>query len=328
MLSDNDTQTSGDGKSPKASADRNDAVDASGNGGLSRRRLIRFFATLLALALCFVLLARVAAVRLVALAPLYMFTPAVAAGVTVLTSDVSRNEIGARIGRVRWHLFSVVAVCILVGVGLAVAVATPGIGFDGSADPIPGLALPSGVLGVLALAALTVGTGVTVNAVFALGEELGWRGYLLWELAPLGFWRASGVIGVVWGLWHAPVVLDGYNYPSFPVVGVAAMTVATVVFAPVYTYVVVRARSVLAAGFFHGVFNAAGGALLAYTVAADPVRAELVASPVGAAGVGSFALATAVIWKLGVPSLDRATLWSGGEPATDPGTNGERDGGV
>ncbi|WP_081927143.1 CPBP family intramembrane glutamic endopeptidase [Halobellus rufus] len=276
-------------------------------------RLARFLGALVVLALGFVAVASAADVRLVALAPIYMFTPAIAAGVVVLTTDASAHDLGVRRGRARWHLVAVGSVLALIGVALALSLAVPGITFDAAADPTPGLALPAGPLGTVALLALVVGAGVTVNALFALGEEIGWRGYLLWELAPLGFWRASGATGVLWGLWHAPVVLDGYNYPSFPVVGVAAMTVATVAFSPVYTYVVVRARSALAAGFLHGVFNAAAGSVLAYAVAPDPVRRELVASPVGVAGIAAFALASVALRVRGTPSVERASLWEGGE---------------
>lgn len=99
----------------------------------------------------------------------------------------------------------------LVGLTLLLAVAVPGVGFDPIVDPMPGLALPSGFGGVVATFALVLGLGATVNAVFAFGEEFGWRGYLLWELAPWGFWRASFAIGVVWGLWHAPIIVAGYR---------------------------------------------------------------------------------------------------------------------
>jgi membrane protease YdiL (CAAX protease family) len=278
-------------------------------------RLARFFGVLVALAIAVVVAARAANVRLVSLAPLYMFTPAVAAAATLLTTGVSVRDVGVRVGRLRWHVLAAVSALALVGVALALALAVPGIGFNPNANPVPGIALPAGPLGLLALAALTLGLGVTVNAVFALGEELGWRGYLLWELAPLGFWRASGVIGVCWGVWHAPVILDGYNYPSFPLVGVVAMTAATVAFSPLYTYLVVRARSVLAAAFFHGVFNASAGVLLAYTTTSDPVRSELVANPVGLAGISAFVLATAVVALRGTPALTRHAMSGGGDAA-------------
>jgi len=278
-------------------------------------RLARFFGVLVALALVIVVAAQVANVRLVALAPLYMFTPAVAAAATLLTTGISVREVGVRAGRLRWHVLASLSVLALVGVALALAVAVPGIEFNPNANPVPGIEFPSGPLGVLALAALTLGLGVTVNAVFALGEELGWRGYLLWELAPLGFWRASGVIGVFWGVWHAPVILDGYNYPSFPLVGVVAMTAATVAFSPLYSYLVVRARSVLAAAFFHGVFNASAGTLLAYTTASGPARSELVASPVGLAGISAFVLATLVVSLRGAPALTRRAMSGGWDGA-------------
>jgi hypothetical protein len=43
------------------------------------------------------------------------------------------------------------------------------------------------------------------------------------RLLPLGRWRAALLYGVAWGLWHAPVIVGGYNYPGHPVAGVLAM---------------------------------------------------------------------------------------------------------
>jgi membrane protease YdiL (CAAX protease family) len=101
--------------------------------------------------------------------------------------------------------------------------------------------------------------GITVNAVAAFGEELGWRGLLLRELEALGFWRSSTVIGIVWGFWHAPLIVLGHNYPQHPWVGVFMMTVMTVLLSPILSYVTLRANSVLAAAIFHGTFNATAG---------------------------------------------------------------------
>jgi membrane protease YdiL (CAAX protease family) len=61
--------------------------------------------------------------------------------------------------------------------------------------------------------------GLTINVIAALGEELGWRGLLLRELSPLGFWRVSLLTGFVWGLWHAPLIVQGHNFPDAPYVG-------------------------------------------------------------------------------------------------------------
>lgn len=59
-------------------------------------------------------------------------------------------------------------------------------------------------------------SGATVNLPFMLGEELGWRGFQFEETKLLGFWRSSLLIGVLWGLWHAPVIMMGYNYSGEP----------------------------------------------------------------------------------------------------------------
>ena len=45
------------------------------------------------------------------------------------------------------------------------------------------------------------------------------------KLLPLGRNRALLVTGVIWGIWHAPVILMGYNYPTQPVLGVLLMVV-------------------------------------------------------------------------------------------------------
>ncbi|MCU0917069.1 MAG: CPBP family intramembrane metalloprotease [Planctomycetes bacterium] len=101
--------------------------------------------------------------------------------------------------------------------------------------------------------------GVTANAVAGFGEELGWRGFLQKELAFLGFWRSSLLIGFVWGLWHAPLILQGHNYPQHPIAGVLMMTILCVLLAPIFSYIRVKARSVIAAAIIHGTFNAVSG---------------------------------------------------------------------
>jgi uncharacterized protein len=132
--------------------------------------------------------------------------------------------------------------------------------------------------------------GLTINALAALGEELGWRGLLLTELAPLGFWKLSIFTGAVWGIWHTPIILQGHNFPDAPIVGVFVMTAVTIAMAPVYTYLTVRAQSVLAATFFHGSFNGLEALSLVYLTGAG----NLVTTPVGIAGIGAALLVTAV----------------------------------
>ena len=51
-----------------------------------------------------------------------------------------------------------------------------------------------------------------INGLFTFGEEFGWRAYLQPKLMPLGGRRATLLVGVIWGLWHAPIIAMGHNY--------------------------------------------------------------------------------------------------------------------
>lgn len=270
-----------------------------------RSRLVLFASILVVVAVGLHIASRIAEVSPIALAPVYMFSPMVAGLAVCLRRNVPLADAGLRLGRVRWLVVAALVALPLVGLTLVIAAAVPGVGFDPTVDPTPGIELPSGPLGVIATFGLVLGLGATVNAIFAFGEEFGWRGYLLWELAPWGFWKASFAIGALWGVWHTPVIVAGYNYPSFPVIGVVAMTIACLSFSPVYTFLVVRAESVLAAALLHGVFNGAAGLVIAYAVTETAALGELVASPVGAAGVLAFGLAAIGIALAGSPSLTR-----------------------
>lgn len=101
--------------------------------------------------------------------------------------------------------------------------------------------------------------GITINAIAGFGEELGWRGFLQKELGHMGFWKSSIVIGLVWGLWHAPIILQGHNYPEHPQAGVFMMIIFTLLLSPIFSYVRLRAKSVIAAAILHGSLNATIG---------------------------------------------------------------------
>ncbi len=122
--------------------------------------------------------------------------------------------------------------------------------------------------------------GVTINAVAGFGEELGWRGFLWHELSGFGFWRASWLIGFIWGVWHMPLVLQGLNYPSHPVAGVGMMTLWCMLLAPLFSFIRIRTGSVIAAAVFHGSFNAFRGFALLMTTGGS----DLLAGVSGLAG--------------------------------------------
>lgn len=64
----------------------------------------------------------------------------------------------------------------------------------------------SWVMGVLN----TLTLGVLTAAISAVGEEIGWRGLLIPQLARLGTFTQTAIIsGIIWGVWHIPLIIGG-----------------------------------------------------------------------------------------------------------------------
>lgn len=107
--------------------------------------------------------------------------------------------------------------------------------------------------------------GPVVNIIPTMGEELGWRGYLLPKLREFFSDRAALVItGMIWGVWHIPVIVMGHNYGidyiGYPWVGILAMIVFCVVLGVIEGYVTIKLESCIPAAMIHSTVNA-GAAL-------------------------------------------------------------------
>jgi len=101
--------------------------------------------------------------------------------------------------------------------------------------------------------------GLTINGFFGFGEEYGWRGFMLGQLRKMSYAKASLLIGTVWGFWHAPLVLQGHNYPEHPVIGVFMMVVWCILLTFLFNYVTIKSRSVIATSIMHGSLNGTAG---------------------------------------------------------------------
>lgn len=104
--------------------------------------------------------------------------------------------------------------------------------------------------------------GCTINAVAAFGEEYGWRNYMVDALRGQQFWKAALLIGFVWGIWHAPLILIGHNYPQHPIAGVGMMCVFCILMGVLELWLVLKTGSVIPAALMHGTVNAISGASL------------------------------------------------------------------
>jgi len=208
--------------------------------------------------------------------------------------------------------YAVAVMVAVLGVGLAVSLAASALGVPGAghlvgsdaeftehlrqmvpgATPetqLPGIAV---VVGAGVLNGLLA--GVTINALFAFGEEYGWRGFLADELRPLGAVRANLLTGLLWGLWHAPIIMLGHNYGADWAIGIPLMVAWTTPFSFLLWWVRARTGSVLAPAFLHGAFNGTVGFFALILIDTNP----LVALPVGLLLAVALAVLAAVVWRL------------------------------
>ncbi len=263
------------------------------------------------------------------MAVLYMPVPLVAALITekiagegYLMRRIFTRRLGRQLVRTLVAVPLVIAALILAMVGLswlagtvvdisgagrllfsvddlvANVIAVSGTSMNAAAVAQIAAATPSlwGLLAITFGAALAV--GFTINGLFAFGEEYGWRGWLADELAPLGPVWANLITGMMWGLWHAPVILLGYNYGAYRLPGVVAM----IAWCVAGSFLLWRVRqvtgTVVAAAITHGAINGFAGIFV--IVLADPNR--LLAAPMGAVGIAAVGVVAALLWVFGRPA--------------------------
>jgi len=162
----------------------------------------------------------------------------------------------------------------------------------GAFGPVPEhLSIPPVAIFLLALVQGSV-AGFTVNLPFTFGEELGWRGLLLRETQSWGFLKSNVFVGVVWGLWHAPIIVQGHNYPGHPIAGVFMMTLCTTALSFPMAYCRFKSKTILGPSALHGIFNPLGTLTALFVVGANPLFGFVA----GVAGIAVILLLTLGIY--------------------------------
>lgn len=125
-----------------------------------------------------------------------------------------------------------------------------------------GLSYP---LYILISAVASVTYAPLINTFVALGEEIGWRGFLYPQLKAR-FGRRKGLVlgGVIWGAWHWPLIWligyeYGFGYVGFPVLGMLLFCLFTVALGIWCDRLYERSGSIWLPALLHGAINAAAG---------------------------------------------------------------------
>jgi hypothetical protein len=240
-----------------------------------------------------------------------MFTPALSATIVRLLSKEGFASAGLRVGPKKLYVAVWIGVPLLAALVFGITISL-GLGkFDPTVSrltdllhayagttPLPALPPVQVLASLMYLQSVTL--GVVVGTIATFGEEFGWTGFLLVKLLPLGRWRAALTYGVIWGLWHAPIIIGGFNYPGYPVAGVAMMCGLTAAFALGQTALRLRSGSVFLTSFTHACINAQGlGVLPLLVVGMSPILGGIT----GIVGIAVFGVAGA--WLLArAPPVD------------------------
>ena len=155
---------------------------------------------------------------------------------------------------------------------------------------------PAWLLLVIALVSGIIG-GFSFNAIAALGEEVGWRGWWASQRQGQNFWVNAVVIGTIWGLWHLPINMVGYNYPGANRVAACSMFVVYCICAgSLLLELRNRSHSIYPAAVAHSTINGLVG-ICALFMDSSPTM-WLVYSPTGVVGCVILVVITLVLRRI------------------------------
>lgn len=147
-----------------------------------------------------------------------------------------------------------------------------------------------------------------LNIFVCFGEEWGWRAYLLPKTQnKLPLIPMLLVNGLIWGIWHTPLIIMGHNYGSnyfgYPVLGILAMCLFCIFIGTILSYFTVRSKSVWPAVLAHGGINGFSNiSLLFHTGTINPFIGPL---PTGIIGGFAFILTAVVIVLLWIHNTNK-----------------------
>jgi uncharacterized protein len=176
-----------------------------------------------------------------------MWSPAVASVIARLVLKEGFSDVSFRLGGLRtlpWYALG-------LGAPLAVGILAYGgawltglVGFQGDA-------------GALVVGLVSAATWITIYGfIFTAGEEIGWRGYMLTRLIDAGVPRPVLVSGLIWALWHLPLILAGiYAAGPYPALSAVLIVVSFTSAAYIFARMRLETGSIWPVIFAHSAWN-------------------------------------------------------------------------
>ena len=188
-----------------------------------------------------------------------IFAPAIANVLTRLITKEGFGQTYLRLnlkGNVRYYIL---AAAIPIAVGMITGLAATLIYGKWDLAEIRSHASWKTALGFL----LSTATAGPLIAFQTFGEEFGWRAYMNQKMEPLLGTVGTCILGgIIWGVWHAPLTIEGHNfgkdYAGYPYAGIALMALFCTLHGIMLMWLVKKTGSVIPAAIFHAVNNNGG----------------------------------------------------------------------
>lgn len=190
-----------------------------------------------------------------------MWCPALAAFVTMALNHRKFSELGWKWPQTKYALASWYIPLLYAGIAYAIVWTT---GLGGFPNPQLVNSLPARMGEHLSPAASTVlyvlltgSLGLVGSTARGLGEEIGWRGFLVPELSKtLGFTGTALISGVVWSLWHYPILIFAdYNAGTNTVYALACFTVMVIAISFIFAWMRLKSGSLWTGALLHASHN-------------------------------------------------------------------------
>jgi membrane protease YdiL (CAAX protease family) len=133
---------------------------------------------------------------------------------------------------------------------------------------------------------------IVLLIVLVSGEEIGWRGFLQTPLVETyGLVEGIVLLGLIWGIWHAPIALRGHNLSShFWAEAFVLYPYVCVCYSFPLAFLTIKSGSILPALIFHATNNTLGSFGSEMVEKTDPKREVLLHLVTGTLLVVPFAL--------------------------------------
>jgi len=119
-----------------------------------------------------------------------------------------------------------------------------------------GLAESNQTLVLILMVFLLLTVGVIKNLGSTLGEEIGWRGFLIFELRKVMSFKALAIVsGIIWAIWHYPIINLMYGDGDNLLLHLSAFTIMIIGVSVILAYYTFKSNSLWPAAVYHSIHN-------------------------------------------------------------------------